>query len=68
MLIITESLEEDIKVLFYKSNLITIIKSFTNSSNQNTDYGKRYQAETQKIFVDFQFRRSKLDKPLKLVD
>ena len=36
-------------------------------SNQN-DYGKRSQAEMQRRFVDLQFKRSELEKQLKIVN
>ena len=37
-------------------------------SNQNDDYKKRYQAEMQRKFVDLQFKRSELEKQLKIVN
>ena len=37
-------------------------------SNQNDDYKKRYQAEMQRRFVDLQFKRSELEKQLKIVN
>ena len=39
-----------------------------NLSNQNDDYEKRSQAEMQRRFVDLQFKRSELEKQLKLVN
>tara|TARA_B100000945_G_scaffold189460_1_gene152175 strand:- start:51 stop:254 length:204 start_codon:yes stop_codon:yes gene_type:complete len=39
-----------------------------NSSNQNDDYVKRSQAEMQRRFVELQFKRSKLEKQLKIVN
>ncbi len=43
-------------------------KSSLNSSNQNYDYVKRSQAEMQRRFVDLQFKRSELEKQLKIVN
>ena len=43
-------------------------QSSTNRSNQNYDYEKRSQAEMQRRFVDLQFKRSELEKQLKIVD
>ncbi|WP_269625035.1 hypothetical protein [Prochlorococcus marinus] len=43
-------------------------KSSTNPSNQNDDYVKRSQAEMQRRFVDLQFKRSELEKQLKIVN
>ena len=40
----------------------------TNPSNQNDEYVKRFQAEMQRRFVDLQFKRSELEKQLKLVN
>jgi len=40
----------------------------TNPSNQNHDYVKRSQAEMQRRFVDLQFKRSELEKQLKIVN
>ena len=37
-------------------------------SSQNEDYRKRYQAEMQRRFVDLQFKRSELEKQLKIVN
>jgi len=37
-------------------------------SNQNNDYVKRSQAEMQRRFVDLQFKRSELEKQLKIVN
>ena len=37
-------------------------------SNQNDDYLKRSQAEMQRRFVDLQFKRSELEKQLKIVN
>ncbi len=42
--------------------------SSTNPSKQNYDYVKRSQAEMQRRFVDLQFKRSELEKQLKLVN
>jgi hypothetical protein len=39
-----------------------------NPSNQNDDYLKRSQAEMQRRFVDLQFKRSELEKQLKIVN
>tara|TARA_Y100001968_G_scaffold43137_1_gene33138 strand:- start:893 stop:1096 length:204 start_codon:yes stop_codon:yes gene_type:complete len=39
-----------------------------NQRNQNDDYRKRSQAEIQRRFVDLQFKRSKLEKQLKIVN
>ena len=43
-------------------------QSSTNRSNQNYDYEKRSQAEMQRRFVDLQFKRSELEKQLKIVN
>ena len=43
-------------------------KFLTHSSNQNDDYAKRSQAEMQRRFVDLQFKRSELEKQLKIVN
>ena len=43
-------------------------KASTNQSNQNDDYVKRSQAEMQRRFVDLQFKRSELEKQLKVVN
>ena len=43
-------------------------KSSTTPSNQNDDYVKRSQAEMQRRFVDLQFKRSELEKQLKIVN
>jgi hypothetical protein len=43
-------------------------KSSINPSNQNDDYVKRSQAEMQRRFVDLQFKRSELEKQLKIVN
>ena len=39
-----------------------------NSINQNDDYIKRSQGEMQRRFVDLQFKRSELEKQLKIVN
>ncbi len=39
-----------------------------NSSNYNDDYVKRSQAEMQRRFVNLQFKRSELEKQLKIVN
>ena len=39
-----------------------------NQFNQNDDYIKRSQAEMQRRFVDLQFKRSELEKQLKIVN
>ena len=39
-----------------------------NPFNQNDDYIKRSQAEMQRRFVDLQFKRSELEKQLKIVN
>ena len=43
-------------------------KSLSTPSNQNDDYVKRPQAEMQRRFVDLQFKRSELEKQLKIVN
>ena len=43
-------------------------KASTKPSNQNDDYTKRSQAEMQRRFVDLQFKRSELEKQLKIVN
>ncbi len=43
-------------------------KVSTNSSNRNNDYLRRSQAEMQRRFVDLQFKRSELEKQLKMVN
>ena len=43
-------------------------QSSTKPSNQNEDYLKRSQAELQRRFVDLQFKRSELEKQLKIVN
>ena len=43
-------------------------KASTNPSNQNDDYVTRSQAEMQRRFVDLQFKRSELEKQLKIVN
>ena len=40
----------------------------TNLSNHNDDYVKRSQAEMQRRFIDLQFKRSELEKQLKIVN
>ena len=40
----------------------------TNPENQDDDYGKRSQEEMQRRFVDLQFKRSELEKQLKIVN
>ena len=40
----------------------------TNSSNQHDEYLKRSQEEMQRRFVDLQFKRSELEKQLKIVN
>ena len=40
----------------------------TNPSNQNDHYVTRSQAEMQRRFVDLQFKRSELEKQLKIVN
>ena len=40
----------------------------SNPSNHNDDYVKRSQAEMQRRFVDLQFKRSELEKQLKIVN
>ena len=39
-----------------------------NQSYQNDDYKKRTQAEIQRRFIDLQFKRSELEKQLKIVN
>ena len=43
-------------------------KASTNPSNQNDDYVTRSQEEMQRRFVDLQFKRSELEKQLKIVN
>ena len=43
-------------------------KASTKPSNQNDDYVKRSQAEMQRRFVELQFKRSELEKQLKIVN
>jgi len=43
-------------------------QALTNPSNQNNDYVKRSQSEMQRRFVDLQFKRSELEKQLKIVN
>ena len=43
-------------------------KATTNSSIYNDDYVKRSQEEMQRRFVDLQFKRSELEKQLKIVN
>jgi len=43
-------------------------KASLNSSNHTDDYVKRSQAEMQRRFVDLQFKRSELEKQLKIVN
>ncbi len=43
-------------------------KALSNQSNQNDDYVQRSQAEMQRRFVDLQFKRSELEKQLKIVN
>ena len=38
------------------------------TSNQNEDYVRRSQEEMQRRFVDLQFKRSELEKQLKIVN
>ena len=40
----------------------------TYPPNQNDDYRKRSQAEIQRRFVDLQFKRSELEKQLKIIN
>ena len=40
----------------------------TNPFNQDVDYLKRSHAEMQRRFVDLQFKRSELEKQLKIVN
>ena len=39
-----------------------------NQSYQNDDYKKRNKAEIQRRFIDLQFKRSELEKQLKIVN
>ena len=65
----TQSLGEYIKLLFSNTNVITMKNEASpNKSNQNDDYVKRSQAEMQRRFVDLQFKRSELEKQLKIVN
>ena len=43
-------------------------KASTNPSNLDDDYEIRSQAEMQRRFVELQFKRSELEKQLKLVN
>ena len=43
-------------------------QALTKPSNQNDDYVKRSQAEMQRRFVDLQFKRSELERQLKIVN
>ena len=43
-------------------------KNSTHPQNQNDDYVRRSQAEMQRRFVDLQFKRSELEKQLKVVN
>ena len=43
-------------------------QSSSKTSNQNDDYVRRSQAEMQRRFVDLQFKRSELEKQLKIVN
>ena len=43
-------------------------RSSTNRFNQNEDYLMSSQAEMQRRFVDLQFKRSELEKQLKIVN
>ena len=43
-------------------------KTSTKLSNQDDDLVKRSQAEMQRRFVDLQFKRSELEKQLKIVN
>ena len=43
-------------------------KPLKNHSNLNDDYVKRSQAEMQRRFVDLQFKRSELEKQLKIIN
>jgi len=43
-------------------------KASTNLSGQNDDFVKRSQAEMQRRFVYLQFKRSELEKQLKIVN
>ena len=43
-------------------------QSSKNPFNQNDDYVKRSQAEMQRRFVDLQYKRSELEKQLKIVN
>ena len=43
-------------------------QSSTNPSNQRDYFVKRSQAEMQRRFVDLQFKRSELEKQLKIVN
>ena len=40
----------------------------TTPSNQNDEYAKRSQTEMQRRFVQLQFKRSELEKQLKIVN
>ena len=40
----------------------------SNQYSQNDDYVRRSQAEMQRRFVDLQFKRSELEKQLKIVN
>ena len=43
-------------------------QALSSQSNQNDDFRMRYQAELQRKFVDLQFKRSELEKQLKIVN
>ena len=43
-------------------------KVLDSEHNQHDDYVKRSQAEMQRRFVDLQFKRSELEKQLKIVN
>ena len=43
-------------------------KASTKTFNLNDEYVKRSQAEMQRRFVDLQFKRSELEKQLKIVN
>ena len=43
-------------------------QALSSQSNQKDDFRMRYQAELQRKFVDLQFKRSELEKQLKIVN
>ena len=57
------------KALFSITNVIAMKnQASSNLSNHNDDYLQRSHAEMQRRFVDLQFKRSELEKQLKIVN